>query len=145
MAREIVRTESSQERGMYILEGLALILFGLAAMVWPGLTLGAFTVIFGLFAVAAGVVVAIPGILRLAEGWASIGKAVIGLGLVGVGAFALNNPDIAATTLVLLIGFTFLIRGVLDIVVERHPPHQAIDPVLYLWFELREGRTPDLP
>jgi uncharacterized membrane protein HdeD (DUF308 family) len=118
MAREVATTVDSNERGLYILEGLALILFGLAAMVWPGLTIGAFTVIFGLFAVVAGIAVAITGLLKLAEGWSSVGKMIIGLGLVAVGAYALNNPGIAATTLVLLVGFTFLIRGVLDIVVE---------------------------
>lgn len=118
MARVVTRAESSEERGLYILEGLALLLFGVAAMVWPGLTMASFTVLFGLFAVAAGVVVAISGIPRINEGWASIGKVVIGLGLVGVGAYALNNPGVAAATLVLLVGFTFLARGVLDIVVE---------------------------
>lgn len=128
MAREAISKVSSQERGMYLLEGLALLLFGVAIMAWPDLTITGFTVVFGLLAVIAGVAVAITGILRLAESWGSIGRTVIGLGLVGVGAYALNNPDVAASTLVLLVGFTFLIRGVLDIAVEmvEETDHRAL-------------------
>src|SRR5688500_9397494 len=103
---------------VYIVEGILLTLFGLAAIIWPGLTLYGFTVIFGLYALVAGVVAVIGGILHINRGWSAIGKIALGTLLVAAGSYVLNHPGITAASLVILVGFTFLIRGFLEIIMS---------------------------
>lgn len=101
---------------VYLTEGIALTVFGIAAIAWPGLTFLTFTMIFGLFALASGIINVVGGILRIREGWSSIARLVLGALYVAAGGYVLNHPGMAALTLVILIAFTFIIHGIIDIV-----------------------------
>jgi uncharacterized membrane protein HdeD (DUF308 family) len=100
-----------------LLRGLAGVLFGIAAFVWPGLTVLALTLLYGAFAMADGVT--------------SLGAALTGsgekgiptwwLGLVGllgiaVGVVAFLWPGITAFALVIMIGAWAVVIGVLEII-----------------------------
>jgi uncharacterized membrane protein HdeD (DUF308 family) len=106
----------SPARWPYMVEGIVLVLFGLTAIAWPGMTLVTFTVIFGLFALIAGVTGVIGGIVHIGRGWTSIGEIVLGALFIAAGSYVFNHPGISALTLVLFVGFTFIFRGIFQVV-----------------------------
>ena len=82
------------------LRGLAAVLFGIAALVWPELTLVALVALFGIYAIADGVLSIIVGFrqtetherwwLFLLEGLVGIAAGIIALVLPGVPLLALT-------------------------------------------------------
>jgi uncharacterized membrane protein HdeD (DUF308 family) len=114
----VVRANADRNAGWpSTLEGVLLTLFGLAAIIWPGKTLAVFTVVFGLWALVAGVVGVINGIMHIRRGWTAVGTILLGGLMIAAGSYVLNHPGITALTLVLLIGFTLLIRGIFEIII----------------------------
>lgn len=100
---------------LVLLRGIAGILFGILAFVWPGITLlslvilyGAYALIDGLFAILAG----IKGGGAEARWW------LILIGLLGVAAGLLTFfwPGITALVLTIFIGAWALIHGIFEIV-----------------------------
>lgn len=99
------------------LRGISAILFGLAAVFWPGITLVTLVYLFSAFILATGVV-------GLVHGLTSVGRAGIGwmltllLGFleIGVGVYLLRHTTVSFETFILLIGFVLIVRGVLEVV-----------------------------
>jgi uncharacterized membrane protein HdeD (DUF308 family) len=119
---------SNNSRWPFLLEGMALTLFGFAAIAWPGMTLYTFTVIFAIYALLAGITNVVGGILHIGRGWTSIGSIVLGALYIAVGSYVFNHPGLTALTLVLFVGFTFMFRGIYEIVVaiSEDEPHKAL-------------------
>ena len=121
------RALQGQSNWVPIVEGIALLLLGFLVIAWPGMSFAALVFAFGLYALVAGIVQGISGIIHIGRGWSAIGQMVLGLLLVGVGAYTLNHPGVAAATLAIIIGLTFLARGIFDIVVAfESPVHRAL-------------------
>jgi uncharacterized membrane protein HdeD (DUF308 family) len=116
---------------VYILEGVLLILFGLAAIAWPGLTLYTFTILFAFYALISGVVGVVTGIIRIGRGWQSIAKIILGGLFIAAGSYILNNPGISAAALVLFVAFAFLIKGIVEIVIaaSEDEPNKALSVI----------------
>jgi uncharacterized membrane protein HdeD (DUF308 family) len=119
---------SKSPNWLFILEGIALLLFGIAAIAWPGMTFYTFTVLFGLYALVAGVANVVGGILNIRKGWSAIGGIALGALLIAAGSYVMNHPGITALSLVLFIAFTFIVRGIFEIVmaISENPPHKAL-------------------
>jgi uncharacterized membrane protein HdeD (DUF308 family) len=131
MAQDEVLAGRNDYSWVAISEGVVLLILGLVAIAWPGITVAAFTVAFGLYALVAGIIHGISGIVTIGRGWKAIGEIVVGLLLVGVGAYTLNHPGVAALTLVAIVGLTFLARGVMDIVLAlSSDDHRALGIVV---------------
>jgi uncharacterized membrane protein HdeD (DUF308 family) len=99
------------------LHGVAALLFGVLALVWPEITLLALTVLFGAYVLLDGVV-GVGGAL-VARGRPAGDRVWIGLrGLAGivVGVVTLLWPAITALALLYLIAAWALVVGVLEIV-----------------------------
>jgi uncharacterized membrane protein HdeD (DUF308 family) len=98
------------------LRGIFGIVFAVLALMWPGLTLLTLSVLFGAWALAAGVV-AVTGAVRHRrtddDWWLPL---LLGLVSIGAGIVALWNPVLTALVLVLVMGANALVSGVLDIV-----------------------------
>ena len=99
-----------------LIRGMAAVIFGLAALLWPGPTLyvliiffGAYALVDGLFAIAAG----IRGTGR--RRWLLLAEGVLGV-LAGLVAFF--YPDITALVLLYVIAFWAIFTGVLKIVMS---------------------------
>lgn len=99
-----------------LLRGIAAILFGIAAFVWPALTLTLLVLIYGIYALVDGVI----ALLAAATGRA---KAIprwwlVAVGVLGIitGAITLLWPGITALVLAIFIGAWALAHGVLEIV-----------------------------
>ncbi|MGZ5064090.1 MAG: HdeD family acid-resistance protein [Usitatibacter sp.] len=104
---------------MLALRGVAAIVFGVLAIVWPDLTL---LVLVGLFAAFAFITAAayIGAALKVrgndggGKGWWLL--LLWGLVAVAAGGIAIFHPIVTALTLVLLMGANALVTGVLDLV-----------------------------
>jgi uncharacterized membrane protein HdeD (DUF308 family) len=113
---DAVAVKTSNTSWVLIAEGVALTLLGLFTIAWPGLSVATFTFIFALYALIAGIVNVIGGIVGIGRGWAAIGQILLGILFVVVGSYIFNHPGIAALTLVIFVGFTFVLRGIFEIV-----------------------------
>jgi uncharacterized membrane protein HdeD (DUF308 family) len=99
-----------------LMRGVAAILFGVLAFVWPGLTIAALVLLFGAFALVDGVfslLAAIGGRGERDGFWLGLLHGLIGI---GIGVVTLWNPAITALALVLYIAAWALVSGVLEIV-----------------------------
>jgi uncharacterized membrane protein HdeD (DUF308 family) len=99
-----------------ILRGIAAILFGVVAFIWPGLTGLVLVIGFGVYALVDGVFALITGISRLghtSRGWAFILEGVLGIAM---GLVALFWPGLTAIALIYLIAAWAVVTGIFEIV-----------------------------
>jgi uncharacterized membrane protein HdeD (DUF308 family) len=113
--------ELSNLSGGLMLRGVFAIIFGVAASFWPHITLVTLVYLFSAFVLASGLVDVVVGIGRLVgNGQQSILTRILtllfGVLEIGVGVYLLRHPAVSFATLILLIGFTLIIRGVFEIV-----------------------------
>ncbi|RIL01454.1 MAG: hypothetical protein DCC71_17650 [Proteobacteria bacterium] len=102
---------------LLLLRGIAGVVFGVAAFVWPGVTLlvlvllyGAYAFVDGVFAIAAAI--AGRGGRATPTGWLAF-AGVLGI---AAGLAAFLWPSITALALLILIGVWSLLHGILEIV-----------------------------
>jgi uncharacterized membrane protein HdeD (DUF308 family) len=98
------------------LRGIVAILFGIAAVFWPGLTLVTLLYIFAAWILVDGIVQIVSGIGRLGSNQLGFLSIVIGLIELGVGIYLLRHPGVSFATLILLIGFMLIVDGVIEAV-----------------------------
>jgi uncharacterized membrane protein HdeD (DUF308 family) len=105
---------------LLMLRGIALILFGVVAVVWPGLTLLALATAFAVFLLISGVVDIISGIR--AEGRRSLWflTMLLGLAEIAVAVYILKTGLLLATFIGLL-GLTLIVVGILEIIAAFEP------------------------
>jgi uncharacterized membrane protein HdeD (DUF308 family) len=92
------------------------VLFGIAALFWPGLTLVTLVYLFSAFVLVWGVAEIAGGLLSIgtrSNWWLSL---IFGMTGLGVGVYLVRHPHVTFATLILLIGFTLIVRGLIDIV-----------------------------
>lgn len=101
------------------LRGIVAILFGIAAVFWPGITLVTLVYLFSAFLLASGLVTLIMGLIDASRERNSILSlvltVVLGIVEIGVGVYLLRHIGVAFTTLILLIGFVLIFRGLVEI------------------------------
>jgi uncharacterized membrane protein HdeD (DUF308 family) len=100
---------------LVLLRGIAAILFGLLAFTWPGLTLLALVVLYGIFALADGLLALIAAISGGApvSRWWLLAAGIAGL---AAGMITLLWPGLTAVLLVMFIGAWAIVRGIAEIV-----------------------------
>src|SRR2546422_6869616 len=97
------------------LRGVFGILFGLAAFLFPGITLGALILLFGVYAVADGVFAVVAGV-RAAEHHERWGTLLIeGIAGIAAGVLTLVWPALTAVVLLYVIAAWSAIKGALKI------------------------------
>jgi len=99
-----------------VLGGVATLIFGVAAVFWPGLTLLTLLYLFSAYVLISGVVniFAGLGIAGKVDSWFL--PIILGAFELGVGVYLLRHPHAAFKTFVLLIGFTLIARGIIELV-----------------------------
>ena len=102
---------------VFLLRGLAAIIFGVLVLIWPRITLLTLITLFGVF-------VLLDGIFSLAAGIVSIGRnkrwwAMLFSGLLGVaiGVLTFLWPDITGVVLLYFIAAWAVVIGIMDIVI----------------------------
>lgn len=105
------------------LRGVIAVVFGLFALMLPGLTLLALIALFSVYALLAGAV-AVTGALRSRK-YAPDWGLVLALGLVSIvaGVLAAVRPALTALVLVVVIGLNAVVTGLIDVVLALRLRH----------------------
>jgi uncharacterized membrane protein HdeD (DUF308 family) len=98
------------------LRGLAAVIFGVLAFVWPGITLLTLIWLFGAFALVNGILSLVLA-TKAPKGYPRFGSLILG-GLLGIlaGLLTFVMPGITALGLLILIAAWALVTGILEIV-----------------------------
>lgn len=99
------------------LQGLCALVFGILALLWPGITLLWLVVLFAAYALLSGAAAVVGAInnRKSEEYWWLL--LLLGLVSIAAGVIAVLHPDLTALVLVLLMGANALVSGVLQIVI----------------------------
>ncbi len=101
---------------MVALRGVLAVLFGLAALLMPGITVSVLVILFGAYALVDGIfalVAAATGATAMRERWWML--VIEGIAGIAVGIVTFLWPAITALTLVLLVAAWAIITGFLEI------------------------------
>ena len=112
--RDLV-AESARHWWMFLLTGIAWLVFALLLFQWDYTTVYAVSVLFGVAAIFAGVN-EFGQTAVSTTGW-KIVHGIVGVLFIGAGVWALVHPHSAFATLAALIGFFFLVKGVFDLTI----------------------------
>lgn len=115
MAKKEGSSVASQLWGLGIAFGVVSILFGILALFWPGLTVGLFILLFGVFVLVWGIIGIIASIATSSTDKFWWVELIFSLLAIGLAVYLLRNPEEAAKIFIFLIGLTFLVRGIVDI------------------------------
>ena len=98
------------------LRGIAAILFGVAAVFWPHLTLVSLVYLLSAYVLAIGFINVVEGCLAIGKHRAWALTLVLGLAEVAVGLYLVRHPQVTFATFVLVAGFMFIFGGVIEVV-----------------------------
>ena len=109
----MLTTLAAQNWGLFIVRGIAALLFAAFAFLAPGPTLAALIFVFALYAIVDGVLAVVVG-LGTPGGprWLLVAGGIL---VVGIGIYTGFNPSVTATALVILIGAFVLVRGAAEL------------------------------
>jgi uncharacterized membrane protein HdeD (DUF308 family) len=96
-----------------LVRGIVTIIFGAVAVFWPEITVLAFVVLFGAYAVVDGVTAIAMGVRRSFGRWFLIGTGALG---VIAGVIAMTWPDITAMVLLYIIAVWAIVIGLGSVV-----------------------------
>jgi len=99
-----------------LLRGVAAILFGIVALVSPGLTLAVLILVYGAYALVDGVIALFSAATGRAKAIPTWWLVLIGLLGIATGAVTLLWPGLTALVLALFIGIWAVVHGVFEIV-----------------------------
>lgn len=130
----------SRDWWIIALQGVAAIVFGVLALVWPEITLLALVFLFGSYAIVDGVLALVRG-SRGGGGRSDRWQVVRGVVGIAAGVIAFVVPDITAYALLLVIAAWAIVSGGLELMaafelrgVIRHEWLLAVDGVLSIVF-----------
>ena len=109
-------TRLTRKWWLLALRGMVAVLFGLAALAWPGATLTALVLLFGAYALVDGLLAVIVSLLDRNEfdhAWVLLLKGLAGI---ATGGLILLWPSVAAQALVYLIAAWAILTGALEVV-----------------------------
>lgn len=115
MAKKEESSLAKQLLGLTIAQGVLAILFGVIALFLPGLTVALLLLFFGIFVLVWGIVGLIVSLSRISSykfWWLEL---IFSLLAIGLAVYVLRNPVDTAAIFVVVIGLTFLVRGVIDL------------------------------
>jgi uncharacterized membrane protein HdeD (DUF308 family) len=100
---------------LVVLRGVMALLFGLFALAWPGITVLAVAILFGIYALVDGIGLLVDGVRSPDK--SSRGSRIVG-GVLGIllGIVAIVWPGVTITAIGILIGIWAVITGVSEIV-----------------------------
>jgi uncharacterized membrane protein HdeD (DUF308 family) len=99
-----------------LLRGILGVIIGVAALIWPGITLAAVIVVFGVYALLDGIANLATGYLRSRKGERAWPFVVHGLIGIGVAVLTFVYPVLTGFTLVILIATWAIVTGLMQII-----------------------------
>lgn len=112
-----------------LLTGIAGILTGLLAIIWPGITLVVIAIIWGAYALAEGIV-QIYAAFKLGK---SVRGPLLFSGILGIifGVIVLFNPDIGIVVIAWMLGFWMILRAIEEFSAAFDKGTETSERVLY--------------
>lgn len=98
------------------IQGIAAILFGVVAVVWPGMTLVTLVYILSAFIAISGVVNIVQAVMSIGKHRAWFLTMLLGFLQVGVGLYFVRHLNVTLATFILVAGLVFVARGVIEVV-----------------------------
>lgn len=98
------------------IDGVVAILFGLAALLWPGITLVVLVLLFGVYALVSGFVSLVAMFRAFGTGGTWWTHLLMGVAGIGAGAAVFAWPLLTGVTLLYIIAFWAIIIGVIEVV-----------------------------
>lgn len=117
MAKQTKATaEAQQAITALTVRGVAAILFGMVALFWPGLTLVTLVYVFSAFLLVSGLIGMIMSIVTMRENKYWFMDMLLSFLELGIGVFLVRNLKVTLATFILLVGISFVVRGVVEVV-----------------------------
>jgi uncharacterized membrane protein HdeD (DUF308 family) len=101
---------------LFLLRGIAGIVFGVLAFVWPGLTLVTLVLLYGAFALVDGIFALVAAFTGRAKPTPTWWLVVVGIAGIGAGLVTFLWPGITALVLILFIGAWAIAHGIFEII-----------------------------
>ena len=101
---------------IFTIQGIAAILFGIACVFWPGISLVTFVYLFGVWLLIGGILGMIQSLMSIGRSKTWILNLLLGLVEIGLGVYLLRNPNVAFGILILLVGFMLVLYAIFSIV-----------------------------
>jgi uncharacterized membrane protein HdeD (DUF308 family) len=101
---------------VFLIRGIAAILFGIGAFLWPGLTIAVLVLMFGAYAFVDGIFAIIAGISARNESGRWWMMILVGLAGVVVGILTFVQPGITAIVLLYYIAAWAVISGIFQVI-----------------------------
>lgn len=105
-----------QEITALTVRGVVAILFGLVALFWPGLTLVTLVYVFSAFLLVSGLIGMIMSIVTMRSNKYWFMDMLLSFLELGIGVFLVRNLKVSLATFILLVGISFVVRGVVEVV-----------------------------
>ena len=119
-----------------VVQSIIAILFGIVAIFWPALTLVTLVYLLSAFVIAVGLTEIVHGLMSIKRRdtwWMTL---VIGLISLGAGLYLARHPQVSFATFILVVGITFIVRGIIDVIrgfIEKRPTtHKVLDFIVGL-------------
>ena len=109
-------SDISRNWWMAVVRGALAVLFGVVALVWPGITFEALVLVFGVYAIFDGVLVLGFGLMAAGDGeqwWPLVLAGILGIAL---GVITFLQPQAVGLALVYVIAAWAIVTGLLQIV-----------------------------
>lgn len=103
-------------RFLMVTRGIVAVLFGIMALVWPGLTVLTFATLVTLWLLVSGVINIVRSVLAIGDGHSWIFTLLLAVLQIGVGAYLIQRPALTIATLIALIAIAFVVEGVVSII-----------------------------
>lgn len=116
-----------------IVRGIAGILFGVAAVFWPGITLVTLVYIFSIYILVSGAVGIVTSVMHLVKGRNWFLGLIVAVIELAVGVYLVRHPLVTFATLVLVIGLVLVARGVFEVVMALTEDSMATHKVLVVF------------
>lgn len=113
-----------------MVRGIAGILFGIAAVFWPSLTLVTLVYIFSIYILISGLVGIVTGVSHLVKGNNWFLGLLLGFAELAVGVYLVRHPAVTFATLILIIGLILIARGVFEVVMGLIDDNMATQKLL---------------
>jgi uncharacterized membrane protein HdeD (DUF308 family) len=118
MEGAMIRERLAKNWWVFLLRGVLAILFGIGAILLPGITLAVLITLYGAYALADGVIAAVAAFTRSRAGegfpWSLL---LIGLAGIAIGILTFMYPGLTALVLLYFIAAWYVLRGMSEIVV----------------------------
>lgn len=122
----------AQNWWVWTMRGIAAILFGIAAVFWPGLTLVTLVYLFSAYVLVTGIFELVNGIMGIGKNSTWIFDMLFGLIALVAGIYLVRHPFLSFATFILILGFTLIARSLVQAVTAFTSAHSATERTLLI-------------